>query len=80
MNPPSVGPSVGPTMMPTPNIACPIAISLGGNDSQSVAWAVESSAPPPSPWMTRQNTSASSDREAPQKNEASTNSPIEAVR
>jgi hypothetical protein len=80
MKPPSVGPSVGPTMMPTPNIACPMATSLGGKDSHSVACAVESRAPPPRPCTTRQNTSAPSECDAPQKNEASTNSAIEPVR
>src|SRR5579884_2890562 len=80
MYPPSVGPIVGPTMTPMPNIAWPMPISCGGNDSKSVACDVESSAPPPSPCNTRQNTRPPSDVAAPQKNDAVTNSAIEPAR
>src|SRR5690242_17693657 len=80
MNPPSVGPMVGPTITPTPNIAWPMPTSWGGNASQSVDCAVERSAPPPSPWMMRQNTSDQSVVDAPQNIDATMNSAIEAVR
>ena len=80
IQPPNVGPTVGPTMTPTPNIAWPMPTSCGGNASKRVACAVESNAPPPIPWTTRQNTRKPNELAAPQKNEASTKSKIEPVR
>src|SRR4029078_7150978 len=77
---PSFDQSVGPTITPTPNIAWPMPTSCGGNASKSVAWAVERSAPPPSPCTTRQNTSPPSDVAAPQKNDAATKMRIDPVR
>src|SRR5215203_3291310 len=67
-------------MTPTPNIAWPIPTSSGGNASNKVDCAVDSSAPPPMPCTTRQNTSPPSDVAAPQKNEATTKSTMELVR
>ena len=67
-------------MTPTPNIACPIPTSSGGNASNSVACAVESSAPPPMPCTTRQRMSDESEPAAPHMNDAATKSRIEPVR
>src|SRR5215216_6760101 len=71
---------VGPTMTPTPNIAWPMPASSGGNDSNSVDWAVDKRAPPPSPWITRQSTSPPNDVAAPHMNDETTNSMIDPVR
>ncbi len=51
--------------------------SVRGNSSYRMACEVESSAPPPKPWMIRQNTSAASEWALPQKNEAMTKIAIE---
>ena len=64
-------------MTPTPKIAIAVPYSDGGNTSYSTAWAVASSAPPPRPCSTRQNTSSTSECELPQKNDAIVNSAIE---
>ena len=64
-------------MTPTPKIAIAVPTSSRGNASYRIACAVESSAPPPSPCTTRQNTSASSEWELPQKNDAMVNSAID---
>ena len=80
MYPPSVGPIVGPTMTPTPNIACPMPTSRGGNASNSVDCAVESSAPPPRPCTTRQKIRPPNEVADPQKNDAATNTRIDPVR
>ena len=67
-------------MTPTPNIAWPMPISCGGKASKRVACAVDSSAPPPIPWITRQNTSKPNECAAPQKNDAATKSRIDPVK
>src|SRR5258708_17904610 len=72
MYPPSVGPRVGPTITPTPKIAIAVPNSSRGNTSYRIACEVESRAPPPNPWMIRQNTSAMRECALPQKNDATT--------
>ena len=80
MYPPRVGPSVGPTMTPTPKIAIAVPYSSRGNSSYRIACEVESSAPPPTPCTMRQNTSDPSECALPQKNDARTNSAIDAAK
>src|SRR5438105_13038835 len=70
IQPPTVGPSVGPTITPTPKIAIAVPYSSRGNSSYRIACDVESSAPPPRPWMIRQNTSAPSAPALPHMNDA----------
>ena len=79
IQPPSVGPSAGPTITPMPKMAVEVPRSLSGKTSNRMAWAVEMSAPPPMPWITRQKTSASRLRALPQKNEASVKRMMEPV-
>src|SRR2546422_625068 len=67
-----VGVMVGPTLTPTPKIAIAVPYSSRGNSSYRIACEVESSAPPPNPWMIRQNTSAMSECALPQKNDETT--------
>jgi hypothetical protein len=64
-------------MTPTPKIAIAAAYSSRGNTSNSVACAVESSAPPPRPWMMRQVTISASVCALPQKTEATVKRAIE---
>ena len=79
IHPPSVGPSAGPTMTPMPKIAVDVPRSFSGKTSNRIACAVEMSAPPPMPWMTRQKTSASRLRALPQKKEATVKRMMEPV-
>ena len=66
-------------MTPMPKMAMAVPRSRRGKTSNRMACAVLMSAPPPMPWMTLQNTSASSERAAPQKNEARVKSRMEPV-
>jgi hypothetical protein len=66
-------------MTPMPKIAIAVARSRKGKTSNRMACAVLISAPPPMPWTTRQKTRPSSERAAPQKNEASVKRMIEPV-
>ncbi len=77
IQPPTVGPSVGPTITPTPKIAIAVPNSSRGNSSYRMACDVDSSAPPPNPWMMRQKTSAPSVPALPHMNDATVKSAIE---
>lgn len=79
IHPPSVGPSVGPTITPMPKMAMAVPASRRGKTSKRMAWAVEMSAPPPSPWTIRQKTRLSRVEALPQKKEATVKSAIEPV-
>ena len=64
-------------MMPMPKMAIACPYSCGGKTSYRMACDVDSSAPPPSPWMIRQKISWLRVCELPQKNEASVKIAIE---
>ncbi len=68
--PPRTGPTVGPMITPTEKIACAAACLSAGKLSRNIACDVEMRPPPPSPWITRQNTSSVSERDSPHISEA----------
>ena len=60
-----------------PNSACPVPCRCGGNVSIMIDCDIESSAPPPRPWITRNSTSSGSVLAKPHRNDAAVNSRIE---
>jgi len=69
IQPPSVGPMVGPMTTAMEKTAMAMPCSSGGKVCRRIACSLGCSAPAPSPWTTRQKTSAPSELAVPQSAE-----------